>query len=164
MASKKRVWGILAVVFGLILAGCPTEADNTSNDEKITNEQVFANVWVYFGCPDVRTINSGRTKAFAFYEGEGLDSADLNAVQAYWKSLPDDKTFFDRISGPIVGEKYSPNLKFDLHLKREDNGTTSFRIELIYPNGENAVFFESLSGVVPGKVLEITHTMVDCVK
>jgi hypothetical protein len=155
----------VVLVFGLILAGCPTEADNTGNDEEITNEQVFANVWAYFGLPDIRTINSGRTKTFTFYNGEGFDENELKAVQAYWNSLPDDKTFFDRKTGPSKGEKDSQNLHFNLGFNQEDNGITSFVIEFVYPNLEGeGELFEALRGVVPGKVLEITRNMVDRVK
>ncbi|MDR2209912.1 MAG: hypothetical protein LBO65_00385, partial [Spirochaetaceae bacterium] len=93
MKKKTFVVGIFVIlmVCGLVLAGCDTGTNDTKQD--VSNEQLFADVWAYFGCPDVNSWyddNPAENSAFRFYESD--DIADVAAAETYWDSLPNDKT------------------------------------------------------------------------
>jgi hypothetical protein len=101
MVSKKQVWGILAVVFGLILAGCPT--DNNGSEPylgpksiKITGfnlqnaEMIFVFVeknssWDYPPVAEGRTINFGSATDITVELAESVnDWDDMNEDIVRW--------------------------------------------------------------------------------
>jgi hypothetical protein len=144
------VLGMLAIVlaFGFALAGCSTEAD------EITDEEAFTEVWKYFGSPNRFTFDDGQVEAFTFYD-ESFNSTDLQAVKTYWDSLPN--TFYKERWGPDEGGVQ--NLRFDMQIRKEKDGTT-YLVIVIFSPGEHI----SLARIVPGKAMEITRTMVERVK
>jgi hypothetical protein len=125
---------IIISIFAII--GCSNSTGN--GDDDVSNEQLFADMWVYFGCPDSHnwSDNNGLTEnsGFDFYK-KSYDIEDLNIIKAYWDSLPDDKTFYysREESYHDSWDDESNSLRFELQLHRGEAGNTWFQIDLFYP-------------------------------
>jgi hypothetical protein len=162
--NKLFVVGMLVIIlpFWFVLVGC--NMDTGGNNEEMSNEKVFADVWAYFGCPEAHnwTDNEGLTEntGFRFYN-ESYTATNLNAVKAYWDSLPDNKTYYDTRWAARERDWFESNLFFELQLHRGEDGNTWFQIEINYPDGSDYLN-DGLQDAVPGKVLKITQGMVNC--
>ena len=143
---------------------------SSSLQTRQANEQTFEDMWQYFGFPNIQTWEntdngrvSSKKKGFFFYE-ENFTSTNLQAIETYWNSIP--KTFYARRWGPEKksdGEQF-PNLRFQLYLDHNIYGDTNLVIALTYPDENGKGESKELVGIVPGRVMEITQTMLERVK
>ena len=142
--SVSLVMLALALAFGLAFVGC-------ANGVASTAEEAFEDVWEHFNQP--RLENFGEGRAFNFCQ-KSFNSADLQAVKAYWDSLPG--TYYTEDWGPDSGG--DSNLRFQMQVRGQ--GDNAYNVIVVFYPNEHI----SIAHIAPGKVLEIAKTMVDRVK